>query len=482
MEQDLKVLIVSSEAVPYAKSGGLGDVIGSLPQALKKIGVDVRVVIPKYNSIKNELLQDLTYINATTIQLGWRSQSASIFQNASEVPTYLIENDYYFGRYHLYGFWDDNERFAFFSKAVIEMLDLIDFKPDIIHCNDWQTGPISLFLKEKYGKLCYFSNVKTVFTIHNMQYQGVFGKETLNLLDLSEQNYNAGNLEFYNNISYMKAGLTYSDVVTTVSETYAKEIQTGEYGYGLDGVVRSRSNDLYGILNGLDYQLNNPETDHRMYENFGINNIWVKKNNKIQLQRELNLPQRDVPMFSIVSRLVDQKGLDLIERAFGLLMEKDIQIVILGTGDGRYEHMFHQMAAQHSEKVSINTRFDDTLAQKIYSSSDLFFMPSRFEPCGLGQIIAMRYGTIPVVRKTGGLADTVVQYNPDNRTGTGFIFENYDVGGLMWAVNYALAVYERGQQNGEWNQLVQNALSVDFSWNKSAEKYVELYLKIKNNG
>ena len=470
--QALKVLIVGSEISPFAKSGGLGDVIGSLPLALKELGVDVRVVFPKYKTIDEQFLKNISYVDSFVLTLGWRNQSVSIHQIDAEYPTYLIENDYYFSRDGLYGYGDDYERFAFFSKASIEFLNNIHFKPDVIHFNDWQTGLGPVYLRDSYSKFYFFRDIKTLFTVHNLQYQGNFGRDTLWSIDLNDGYFTGGILEFYNNISFMKAGLSYADAVSTVSEAYAMEIQTPQYGYGMDGILRMRRNNLYGIVNGIDTEKNNPQTDMRLFHKFSKKNLPGKKKNKTALQAHLGLPQKDVPMISIISRLVDQKGLDLIAVAMDELLRKDIQLVVLGTGDGRYEHLFRQMAWRAPDKISANIFFSDDLAQKIYGASDMFLMPSLFEPCGLGQLFAMRYGTIPIVRNTGGLSDTVLHYDQQTGIGNGFVFRDYDANGMMWAVNSALNLYEQPKL---WRALVRNAMDCDFSWERSAKRYIELY-------
>jgi starch synthase len=474
----LKVLIVASEVSPYAKSGGLGDVTGSLPKALQSRGVDVRVVFPKYRTIKEDYLRSCEYISSFNVTLDWRTQKADIFRiGSATVPTYMIGNDYYFGRGGYYGYGDDNERFAFFCKASIEFLDYIDFVPDVIHCNDWQTGPISIYVKDVYSKLKIFENIKTVYTIHNIQYQGIFTRDTLRMMDLNDGYFVNDKMEFHNMVNYMKAGLLYSDMVTTVSDTYAKEIQTPQYAYGLEGVLQCRSNYLCGIVNGIDYSLNDPATSTKIYKNFDINSLENKTANKLALQEELGLPVRaDVPMLAIISRLVDQKGINLVLQAANELLYKDIQLVILGTGDSHYEGIFKDLGYRYSDKVSANILFDDTLAQKIYASSDIFLMPSLFEPCGLGQLFAMSYGTIPVARATGGLVDTVKHYNYETGEGTGFLFNDYDCGGLMWGINEALNVYYNDKER--WNGIVKNAISERFSWENSADKYIRVYKKI----
>ncbi len=476
--EKLKILIVSSEAAPFVKSGGLGDVVGSLPKALRKLGADVRVVIPKFRKIKNENYIDVEYLGGFDVKLGWRTQKAGVLFKNGEVPTYFIENDFYFGRDELYGYDDDNERFAFFSKAVLDMLPFADFVPDIIHCNDWQTGPVPMLLRETYKKITYLKDIKTIYTIHNLQYQGNFDPSSMEMLDLPWYLYDNGTVEFYGRMSYMKAGLVYADIISTVSETYADEIQTEEYGYGFDGIIRAGKDRLRGIINGIDYEANNPETDKRIDVNYSANNAEAKKENKRLLQERLGLEQRDVPMICMISRLADQKGLDILANAMERLMQNDIQFVILGTGEKRYEDMFRYYENRWKGRFCSCIMFDDTLAQKIYASGDMFLMPSRFEPCGLGQMFSLRYGTVPVVRKTGGLADSVEQFNGETGTGNGFLFETYDAEGILWAVGEALKIYT---DTDKWNTLVKNCMNTKLSWSDSAEKYMELYKEMLNN-
>ena len=476
--EKLKILIVSSEAAPFVKSGGLGDVVGSLPKALRKLGADVRVVIPKFRKIKNENYIDVEYLGCFDVKLGWRTQKAGVLFKNGEVPTYFIENDFYFGRDELYGYDDDNERFAFFSKAVLDMLPFVDFVPDIIHCNDWQTGPVPMLLRETYKKITYLKDIKTIYTIHNLQYQGNFDPSSMEMLDLPWYLYDNGTVEFYGRMSYMKAGLVYADIISTVSETYADEIQTEEYGYGFDGIIRAGKDRLRGIINGIDYEANNPETDKRIDVNYSANNAEAKKENKRLLQERLGREQRDVPMICMISRLADQKGLDILANAMERLMQNDIQFVILGTGEKRYEDMFRYYENRWKGRFCSCIMFDDTLAQKIYASGDMFLMPSRFEPCGLGQMFSLRYGTVPVVRKTGGLADSVEQFNGETGTGNGFLFETYDAEGILWAVGEALKIYT---DTDKWNTLVKNCMNTKLSWSDSAEKYMELYKEMLNN-
>ncbi len=475
MNNKLKVLIVATEVSPYAKSGGLGDVIGSLPTALRERDVDVRVVFPRYKNLNLTTVEKLNYMGETTIKLGWRNQSCSIYEFHNTVPTYVIQNDYYFNRDGLYGYGDDFERFAFFTKASIEMLSVIDFQPDIINFNDWQTGLGPIYLKDYYSKFLYYSDIKSVFTIHNIQYQGVFGSYVLENVGLNDGYNSVDKLEFHSNINFMKGGIVYADAVSTVSDTYAKEIQTGRYGYGLDKLLCANQHKIFGIVNGIDVVANNPNNDKSIFKNFNIKTLDIKKENKANLQKELNLPiLENTPIVSIISRLVDQKGFDLILGAIDEILKKDVQLVLLGTGDGRYEHAFKGIEARYPKKVSANIFFSDELARKIYASSDLFLMPSLFEPCGLGQIFAMMYGTVPIVRNTGGLSDTVTHYNKDTKVGDGFVFNDYDVNGLLWAVSEALKCYH----SDDFINVIKNAMSNDFSWKASADKYIEMYKKI----
>ncbi len=470
---NLKVLIVSAEVSPYAKTGGLGDVAGSLPKALKKIGVDVRVVMPKYKSIKEQYMRDTVFVGEYAVPLAWRTQSASIYRYQKEVPTYFIQNEYYFGRDQLYGYEDDNERFAFFCKAVLEMLPRIGYQPDIIHCNDWQTGPVCLLLKEAYHQEGFYSKMKSLYTIHNLQYQGVFPKESLYLMNLSDLYYESEKVEYYGSISYMKAGILYADAISTVSDTYAKEIQTPQYGYGMEGVLQKKKHVLHGIVNGIDYDVYDPSTDNKIFMQYSSVDIDNKYMNKTMLQQELGLPEKDVPIIGLISRLADQKGFDIISEVIDRLMEEDIQFVVLGTGEPRYEAMFKKLKVRFPDKMSANISFDETLAQRIYAGSDLFLMPSLFEPCGLGQIFSLRYGTIPIVRKTGGLADTIISYDEITGKGNGFVFEEYTGAAMLLEIKRSLNLY--AQERDTWQKLVKNAMECIYSWDRSAQKYMDLY-------
>ncbi|WP_418792035.1 glycogen synthase GlgA [Phosphitispora sp. TUW77] len=474
----LKILYVASEVSPFAKTGGLADVAGSLPHSLAMMGHDVRVVMPRYKMIS----QQLNTIYDFPVTISGRKEAAiirehriSLDNNDSNMilPVYFVDNYNYFDRDNLYCYFDEVERFAFFCRAVIEMLPGIGFQPDIIHCNDWQTGPIPILLKEQYSENNFYRNTAVLFTVHNMHYQGNYPKDCLRLLGLDDKYYNAESLEFYGDISFLKAGLVYSDIINTVSRTYAKEIQTPDYGERMDGLLRKRSGDLFGIVNGIDYEEFDPAKDSHLVQNYDYTSVELKRKNKYFLQKAMKLPQGDQPLIALVSRLVDQKGLDLLAEIYDRLIADDIQVVVLGAGDQYYESFFKEMAGKYPDKTAVHIGFNASLAQQIYAGADMFLMPSRFEPCGLGQLISLRYGSIPIVRATGGLADTIMDYNHGERTGNGFVFANYRSEELLDAVHRALDIYRRRPEL--WMELVRKAMSEDFSWSASALEYVRLY-------
>ncbi len=476
----LKIWFAASEVVPFAKTGGLADVAGSLPKALKKMGVDIRVVMPKYGMIDSKYTSQMKFLGSCEVQLSWRKQYCGVFQLDYEgVTYYFIDNEYYFFREWYYGLYDDGERFSFFSKAILEVLPLIDFKPDIIHLNDWQTGMVSLLLDAHYRHRPdgFYQGIHTLLTIHNLKYQGVFPKSVLSeLLDLDWRYFNIEGVEFFDQVNFLKAGISYSSCISTVSRTYAEEIKYDFFGENLQGVIRRRAGDLYGIVNGIDFEVNNPETDPRIYVNYNKDDLSGKYENKRRLQEDLGLDVRnDVPVVSLISRLVDQKGLDLIKAMMSELMDLGIQFIVLGTGDKHYEDMFKHAQYQYPGRVSANIKYDGTLAQRIYAGSDMYLMPSLFEPCGLSQLFAMRYGTVPVVRETGGLKDTVEPYNVYTREGTGFTFANYNAHEMKDAVVRAIEIYNNKE---EWEALVKRCMSRDFSWTNSAKEYENLYREI----
>ncbi|WP_179122143.1 glycogen synthase GlgA [Caloramator quimbayensis] len=473
----MKVLMAASEAVPFAKTGGLADVLGSLPPSLKEKGIDVRVIMPQYKAIPKHLKDNIRHIKYIYVNVGWRRQYCGI--NEAEykgVKYYFIDNEYYFKRDGLYGYYDDGERFAFFARAVLEAAISIGFIPDIIHCHDWQTAMIPPLLELQYRWREEYKNIKTAFTIHNLKYQGIFSKNVYSeLLGIGDEYFTPDKLEFYGDANYMKAGLVYSNAITTVSESYAREIQYPFYGEKLDGLLRARSHELYGIINGIDYDEYNPDRDSLIFKNYDENTIEDKKINKTELQKQLNLPQRDVPVIGLISRLVDQKGLDLIECVLNEILNMDIQFIVLGTGDLKYENMFKYYEGLYKDKVSSNIKFDNTLAHRIYAGCDMFLMPSLFEPCGLSQIISLRYGTIPIVRETGGLLDTVIPYNEFNDTGYGFTFTNYNAHDMLYTIRRAVQFY---YNKDIWQKLIKRAMKLDFSWSASGDKYIKLYNKL----
>ncbi|MDO5541418.1 MAG: glycogen synthase GlgA [Eubacteriales bacterium] len=473
-----KVLFVSSEGVPFIKTGGLADVVGSLPKYLSKDEFDVRVILPKYLCMREDLKNSLNYVTHFYMDLGWRSQYVGVLETVYDgVQFYFIDNEYYFAGFKPYGnIYEDIEKFAFFSKAALSALPVIGFQPDIVHCHDWQTGLIPVFLKDKFHDGEFYANMKSIMTIHNLKFQGIWDMKTIkNITGLSDYYFTPDKLEAYGDANYLKGGLVYADAITTVSPTYAEEIKTSFYGENLDGLMRARANDLRGIVNGLDYDEWDPEKDPLIVKNYNAKNFRKEKvKNKLALQKELGLAQnKDAFMIGIVSRLTDQKGFDLINYMMEEMCQQDWQIVVLGTGEERYENMFRHFAWKYPEKVSANIYYSEAMSHKVYASCDAFLMPSLFEPCGLSQLMSLRYGTLPIVRETGGLKDTVIPYNEYEGTGTGFSFTNYNAHEMFNTIRYAHSVYV--DKKREWNKLIDRAMAVDFSWKASADKYAELY-------
>lgn len=465
-----KILFVASEMVPFVKTGGLGDVIGSLPIELKGKNIDVRVVIPFYKNIKEKNLEFM-FTTEINVFAGLNQEAKIYFLDYNGLSVYFVENNYYFDREKIYGYDDDYLRFAFFSRAVLDFLPKIKFNPDIINFNDWQTGLGCLYLKDFYSKYDFYQQIKSVFTIHNLQYQGIFDKKILSLIGLGEKYFSVDNLEFYGNVNFMKAGILYSDAVTTVSPTYAKEIQTKEYGYGLDGLLRYKNN-ITGILNGLDLKKYNPEKDRNIV-NFGIKDFSGKNLNKKKLCADFGFKYKNLtPVVSILSRFAEQKGFDIIYRALGKILKLDLELIMVGTGDSDFENLFLKSEFRNYDNFSLNITFDEDLAKQVYAGSDIFLMPSKFEPCGLAQMISMKYGTIPVARKTGGLIDTIKNFFVDQKNGNGFLFEEYSPEALFLTLKKVVEIYKN---KFVWRNIVLNAMKSDFSWDLSAEKYIELY-------
>ncbi len=473
-----KILFVASESVPFIKTGGLADVAGSLPKYFDKKEFDVRVMIPKYACIPEEWKQKMQYNTHFYIDLAWRKQYVGILETEYEgIKFYFVDNEFYFAGDKPYGYiHEDIEKIAFFCKASLSALPSLGFRPDIIHCHDWQTGLIPVYLHDMFMENDFYHGIKTIMTIHNLKFQGIWDlKKVKDITGLNQSFFAADKLEAYGDANYLKGGIVYADLVTTVSESYAEEIKMPFYGEKLDGLMRARSNCLSGIVNGLDYDEWNPETDNLIYTNYNAKNFRKEKvKNKRGLQKELGLAQDDRKfMIGIVSRLTDQKGLDLVDYVIEEICAEDVQLVVLGTGEEKYEHLFRHFEWKYHDRVSANIYYSNERSHKIYAACDAFLMPSLFEPCGLSQLMSLRYGTIPIVRETGGLKDTVEPYNEYEGTGTGFSFANYNAHEMLNTINYAKDVYYNRKR--EWNKMIDRAMAVDFSWNNSAVKYADLY-------
>lgn len=474
----MKILYVAPEAAPFIKTGGLGDVAGSLPVTLNEKGADCRVMLPLYRCIDQKYKDMMTYISHIYVDVGWRKQYCGVFSMQYKGTTYyFVDNEYYFGGDKPYDYIHlDCEKFIFFSKAVLSLLPTLDFRPDVINCNDWQTAPIPVFLDTFYDNP-FYRGIKTVMTIHNLKFQGRWDLEKIkDAMGIGDYYFTNDKLEYYNDANLLKGGLVYANKITTVSETYAHEITTPDYGEGLNGLMSARRDDLRGIVNGISEDWN-PAKDDFIYKTYSSRKFADKKQNKTALQKELNLPvDENKMMIGIVSRLTDQKGFDLIAYNMERLCEGGCQIVVLGTGEEGYENMFRHYAWKYPDRVSANIYFSNELSHKIYAACDAFLMPSRFEPCGLSQLISMRYGTLPIVRETGGLADTVTPYNEYTGEGTGFSFGAYNADDLMHVINYAMRTYYDAPS--AWKKLCMHAMSGDFSWSASADKYIALYEEI----
>lgn len=473
----MNVLLVASEAVPFAKTGGLADVVGSLPAAIDKESHDIRVIMPKYGMIPKEYADQMTFIKHINVSLGWRNKYCGIFELKHEgITFYFIDNEFYFSGANLYGYiHEDIEKFAFFSKAVLSVLPHLDFRPDILHCNDWQAGLIPVMLKVQFWQDNFYRGIKTIMTIHNLRFQGIWGlNETIDATGLPKECFTPDKLEYKGDSNFLKGGLVYADHVTTVSSTYMDEIQTNEYGEGLDGLLRARKNDLTGIVNGISYKEYDPSKDGFIHSKYNRRDFPSrKKQNKLELQKRLGLAQnKNAFLIGVVSRLTDQKGFDLIADIMNLICEQDMQLVVLGTGAAKHEDMLRYYANLHPDKVSANILFSNELAHNIYAASDAFLMPSLFEPCGLSQLISMRYGTVPIVRETGGLKDTVIPYNKYTGEGTGFSFKNYNSNELWKVTCLAKEAYEDKRQ---WNSIARQGMAKDYSWQEAAKQYAKLY-------
>lgn len=475
----MKILFVTSEAAPFIKTGGLADVSFALPKALHEKGEDVRIIMPKYEDIPSDFTSKTTQLASFGVSVGWRNQYCGLqYLSYDGIPVYFVDNEYYFKRHGCYGYFDDGERFAYFCRAVMESVQYMDdFYPDVIHCNDWQTGMIPLYLSDIYKGRPEFSGAKSVYTIHNLKYQGRFSKSVItDLLGIGEDYFNEDKIKYYDGISFMKAGIVYADKVTTVSKTYAKEIQQAYYGEGLDGLLRQKSDKLSGVINGIDYSKYDPRKDKYIEANYGLTTLKNKEICKEDLQKICGFPvNKDVPVVSMITRLVSQKGIDLVSRVIEDILKMNVQLVVLGTGDQDYQDFFEYYASSYPGKIASFITFDDALASKIYAGSDILLMPSLFEPCGLSQIIAMSYGTLPLVRETGGLSDTVVPFNEFTGEGNGFSFANYNAHDMLNVIEYAVNCY---QDKKMWTKLVKNAMRTKFDWKTQADEYLKIYSEL----
>ncbi|MBP3541283.1 MAG: glycogen synthase GlgA [Clostridia bacterium] len=476
----MKILFTSSECVPFVKTGGLADVVGALGPVLAKMGHDVRVMVPMYTAIDSKWQQQMEFELNFDVQLGWRRQYCGINTLRKDgVTYYFLDNKYYFGRPYIYGLGgDEYERYGFFCRAALNALPLLDFQPDIIHAHDWQSGMIPALLKIQYAHLPFYSKMKSMFTIHNLQYQGIFGiKEVQDVLGLGDDLFTNDKLECFGCANFMKAGLVYADVITTVSPSYAEEITTAYYGERLDGLIRARHDSLYGVLNGIDVDEYNPETDPLIYHNYTKETIETKQKNKMALQKDLGLEVNpDIPLIAMVGRLSNQKGLDLVDCVLGDIMNENVQLAVLGMGEARYTNLFSWAEQQYRGKMAARFAMDHALAHRLYAGADFFLMPSLFEPCGLSQLISLRYGTIPIVRETGGLRDTVLSYNKYNQEGNGFTFLNYNAHDMLNVIRRALGYYR--DQKDVIRTLQERGMSGDYSWGHSAQDYVKIYKKM----
>ncbi|MCG6982847.1 MAG: glycogen synthase GlgA [Deltaproteobacteria bacterium] len=479
----IQILMAFSEVAPFAKTGGLADVGGSLPSALGQLGCDVRVVMPFYNRFIEKVEEVKLLLENLPVPFGSHSLAADVYHLSlnNGVVVYFIQRDEFFDRSHLYGtpkgdYFDNFQRFTYFSRAVLALCPGLQFKPNVIHAHDWQSGLVPAYLRHLYGPNEYWTETASVFTIHNIAYQGQFSSGLYPLTGLPSRFFSMEGMEFWGGINFMKAAIVSADAITTVSPRYSEEIQTSEYGQGLEGVLQENRGKLHGILNGVDYDRWNPETDPYIATNYSRQDLGGKRVCKLDLLQEAQLPESlvDRPLLGAISRLADQKGFDLLAAVSDELVDQDIGLVILGVGEDRYHRLLTDLAERHPEKVSVQLKFDERLAHKIEAGADIFLMPSRYEPCGLNQIYSLRYGTVPIVRATGGLYDTIKPFSPATGEGVGFSFDRYEADSFWHAFMEALHFFEQPET---WQQIMQNGMSADFSWQSSARQYLELYEK-----
>ena len=476
----MQVLFAAFECVPFYKSGGLGDVAGSLPRYINNGSCEVRVILPKLSAIPGQYSSRMEFIKSFDVYLGWRKQYCGLFRlRHNGLTYYFLDNEYYFKRSQVYGEFDDGERVAFFSKAVLEaILHMDGFAPDILHCNDWHTALAPVFLREMYMQSEKHRNIRTVFTIHNLKFQGQYSRPVLDdILGLKGTPAEA-QMCADDSVNYMAGGVHYTDWITTVSPSYADEITGEYYGEKLDPLFRERKPVMTGILNGIDYKEYDPAKDRLIAANYDAQSIEAKKINKLALQRELGLEENaDTALIILISRLTEQKGLDLVNYILPQLAGRDMQFAVLGVGDRKYEEAFSRSASEHPDKFKTMLCFSEELSHRFYAGADALLMPSRFEPCGLSQMMAMRYGTLPIVRETGGLKDSVRPYNKYTKEGTGFSFANFNADELLSCIDLCLDTYYNSKE--DWSTLVQNAMKEDFSWSKAANTYRALYRRLK---
>ena len=476
----MKILFTTGECVPFVKTGGLADVAGSLAPVLAKAGHDVRVMLPMYAAIEQKWQDQMEFQLHFDVQLGWRRQYCGVHVLKKDgVTYYFLDNKYYFGRPYIYGLGgDEYERFGYFCRAVLNALPLLEFQPDILHAHDWQSGMIPALLKIQYSHLPFYGNIRTLFTIHNLQYQGIFGiREVQDVLGLDSSLWSADKLECYGCANFMKAALVYTDAISTVSRSYAQEITTAYYGERLDGLIRARKESLYGVLNGIDVEEYDPENDAMLYATYSKENFDGKAENKKRLQQDLGLEvNENIPLIAMVGRLTNQKGLDLVDHVLGEMMNENMQLAVLGMGDARYTNLLSWAEQQYSGKMAARFAMDHELAHRLYAGADFFLMPSLFEPCGLSQLISMRYGTVPIVRETGGLRDTVLSYNEFTGEGNGFTFLNYNAHDMLVVIKRALHYFHNEKET--LMMLRKRGMDGDFSWAHSAQEYVEIYEKL----
>ena len=477
----MKILFASPEVAPFIKTGGLADVAGSLPQALAKEGHEVKVILPLYEGIGQEWRSQMTFLKYFNVTLSWRQVYCGVFELERDGVTYwFVDNEYYFKRWQIYGHFDDCERFAYFSRAVIETPGQLDWAPDIIHCNDWQTALVPVYLLEEKYRIPQLANAKSVFTIHNIEYQGRYGEQVLkDVIGLDAGYFNEGMLAYFGDVNLMKGAIMASNFVTTVSPTYAQELRTPFYAKGLDGVINQQAGKIEGILNGIDMELYDPATNPGLAANFTTKSLVKgKKQCKLALQKAVGLQENpDVPIIACISRLVGHKGFSLVTDVLHEIMGMDVQMVVLGTGDWQYEEAFRHAQSQYPGRFAAQLTYSAPLSTMIYAGADLFLMPSISEPCGLSQIIAMRFGTVPVVRETGGLKDTVTPYNKFTGEGRGFTFSNINAGDMVWVLREAVDLYHSNKE--AWRGLQRAGMTADFSWTNSAKQYLDIYQRIQ---